>query len=66
MRPARRLRSWDRMQLPRPFARVAIVISDPFVVARGDAAGLDEARTTVEGMLARVNAAAAATVGAPT
>ena len=24
-RPARRLRSWDRLQLPRPFARVALV-----------------------------------------
>lgn len=64
--PARRLGSWDRMQLPRPFARVAIVISEPLVVARGDAVGLDEARTTVEAMLAQVNAAAAASVGAPT
>jgi hypothetical protein len=45
---------------------VAIVISEPLVVAQGDPAGLAEARATVETMLARVNAAAAAAVGATT
>jgi lysophospholipid acyltransferase (LPLAT)-like uncharacterized protein len=63
--PARRLGSWDRMQLPRPFGRVAFVISEPLVVAQGDDAGFAAARAAVEATLARVNAAAAATVGAP-
>ena len=34
--PVRRLRSWDRLQLPRPFGRVALVLSAPIPVVRGE------------------------------
>jgi lysophospholipid acyltransferase (LPLAT)-like uncharacterized protein len=34
--PRRRLRSWDRMQLPLPFARVAIRFGMPVAVGSGD------------------------------
>jgi lysophospholipid acyltransferase (LPLAT)-like uncharacterized protein len=37
--PAHRLRSWDRMQVPRPFARVALVLGAPIPIGRDDAAG---------------------------
>src|SRR5262249_31249659 len=33
---ARRLRSWDRLQLPRPFARVALVLGAPIGIGRDD------------------------------
>jgi len=33
--PGRRLRTWDRLQVPRPFARVAFVLSAPVPIARG-------------------------------
>jgi lysophospholipid acyltransferase (LPLAT)-like uncharacterized protein len=62
--PARRLGSWDRMQLPRPFARVALVLSAPIPVgARGEDTAAPLA--TLEATLARVNAAAREAVGAP-
>jgi lysophospholipid acyltransferase (LPLAT)-like uncharacterized protein len=38
-KPARRLRSWDRLQLPRPFARVALVLSAPIGIGRDDPVG---------------------------
>lgn len=59
--PARRFRSWDRMQLPRPFARVAIVLSAPVAVERRDAAG---SLAAVQAALADVAARAASGVGA--
>jgi lysophospholipid acyltransferase (LPLAT)-like uncharacterized protein len=64
--PARRLGSWDRLQLPRPFARVAIVVGKPIAVARdADAATLAAARAAVAASLDETAAAAAAAVGAP-
>jgi lysophospholipid acyltransferase (LPLAT)-like uncharacterized protein len=36
--PVRRLRTWDRLQIPRPFGRVALVLSAPIPVARGESA----------------------------
>jgi hypothetical protein len=64
--PARRLASWDRLQVPRPFARVAIVMSEPIVVSRrADAATLARAHGAVASALERATAAAAAAVGAP-
>src|SRR5262245_19639036 len=33
-----RLRSWDRLQVPRPFGRVALVLSAPIPVVRGESA----------------------------
>ena len=58
-RPVRRLGSWDRLQLPLPFGRVALVLGEPLAV-------LEEgtAVAAVEAALARVNEAAAAAVGA--
>jgi lysophospholipid acyltransferase (LPLAT)-like uncharacterized protein len=37
--PSRRLRSWDRMQVPWPFARVALVLGAPIPIARDGTAG---------------------------
>lgn len=59
--PATRFRSWDRMQLPRPFARVAIVLSPPVVIERRNAEG---ARDAVQTALANAASRAAAHVGA--
>src|SRR5438093_222923 len=64
-RPARRLGSWDRMQIPWPFARVAIVVSEPLFLPRRAETGLADARAAIETALARVNATAAAAVGLP-
>jgi lysophospholipid acyltransferase (LPLAT)-like uncharacterized protein len=57
--PARRLGSWDRMQLPRPFARVALVMSAVELPADKVAA-----RAALEAALDAANAEAAAVVGA--
>jgi lysophospholipid acyltransferase (LPLAT)-like uncharacterized protein len=35
--PGRRLRTWDRLLVPRPFARVRLVLSAPIPIVRGDA-----------------------------
>ena len=53
--PCRRLGSWDRMQVPLPFARVAIRLGTPVDVSARDA-----------GALARVQAALVANVAAAT
>ena len=46
------LNSWDRTQIPRPFARAAIAIGAPLYVARdADAAGLDAANETLQRQL---------------
>ena len=63
-RRARRLSSWDRMQIPWPFARVAIVVSEPLALPRSES-GLADARAAIEAALAEVNATAAAAVGVP-
>jgi len=63
-RPARRLGSWDRLQLPAPFARVALVLGAPLAVPDG-AGGDETARAAVEAALARATDVAAAAVGVP-
>src|SRR5437870_3835673 len=63
-RPVRRLGSWDRLQVPWPFARVSIVVSEPLFLPRRAETGLADARAAIETALARVNATAAAAVGA--
>jgi lysophospholipid acyltransferase (LPLAT)-like uncharacterized protein len=61
-RPVRRLGSWDRMQLPLPFARVAIVTVGPLAVPReGDPAPVLAA---VQAALEGASARAASLVGA--
>jgi hypothetical protein len=43
------LRSWDRTQIPKPFATVALAVGEPFDVARdADAGAIEEARRTLE------------------
>jgi lysophospholipid acyltransferase (LPLAT)-like uncharacterized protein len=64
--PARRLGSWDRMLVPRPFARVVLVGGAPLVVPRdADAAAQDAARATVQAALEDLTRRAEAVVGAP-
>jgi lysophospholipid acyltransferase (LPLAT)-like uncharacterized protein len=59
--PARRFRSWDRMQLPRPFSRVAIVLGAPVPIERRNMAA---SLAAVQASLADVTVRAAAHVGA--
>jgi len=60
-RPARRLGSWDRMQVPAPFARVALVMSAPIALPPEREAAV----AALEAALAGANAEAAALVGSP-
>jgi lysophospholipid acyltransferase (LPLAT)-like uncharacterized protein len=46
------LKSWDRTQIPKPYATVAISMGEPFdVPADADAAGIESARQLLEGRL---------------
>src|SRR6202163_450254 len=46
------LKSWDRAQIPKPYATVAISMGEPFdVPADADAAGIESARQQLEGRL---------------
>jgi lysophospholipid acyltransferase (LPLAT)-like uncharacterized protein len=46
------LNSWDRTQIPKPYATVAISMGEPFdVPADADAAGIESARQLLEGRL---------------
>ncbi len=43
------MNSWDRTQIPKPFATVALVVGEPFdVPADADDAGIESARQTLE------------------
>lgn len=53
MRPMKRLRSWDRMMLPVPFGRGALVCLAPVLVAR------EAAEASLPGLQAALDAAAA-------
>ena len=49
----KRLRSWDRFLVPRPFARGAFVYGDPIAVeARADRAAMEQTRAALERILA--------------
>jgi lysophospholipid acyltransferase (LPLAT)-like uncharacterized protein len=51
------LRSWDRTQVPKPFAQLAIAIGEPFEVAADvDDAGLEARRQALEATLATLEA----------
>ncbi len=51
------LRSWDRTQIPKPFADLAIAIGPPFEVAPDvDDAGLESRRQALEATLAQLEA----------
>ena len=48
-------RAWDRMAVPLPFARVAVVVGDPLeVTRRADEAELEELRRVLESRLAEL------------
>jgi lysophospholipid acyltransferase (LPLAT)-like uncharacterized protein len=54
------LKSWDRTQIPKPYATVAIAMGEPFDVPRdADAAGIESARRLLEERLRAVEARAA-------
>jgi lysophospholipid acyltransferase (LPLAT)-like uncharacterized protein len=57
--PCRRLGSWDRMQVPLPFARVAIRLGTPVDVSARDAGSLTRLQAAMDANVA----AAAAMVG---
>jgi lysophospholipid acyltransferase (LPLAT)-like uncharacterized protein len=57
--PSRRLGSWDRLLVPRPFARVALVLGAPIPIVRD---GASEALMAVQQALERTAADAAALV----
>jgi lysophospholipid acyltransferase (LPLAT)-like uncharacterized protein len=51
--------SWDRTQIPKPFATVSIAMGEPFdVPGDADAAGIDEARRLLETRLAALESRA--------
>jgi lysophospholipid acyltransferase (LPLAT)-like uncharacterized protein len=53
------LRSWDRTQIPKPFATVALVVGAPLdVPADADDAGMERMRRTLESRLAQLEARA--------
>lgn len=46
------VRSWDRTQIPKPFATMALVVGEPFVVPPGaDEAGIEAARAALDARL---------------
>ena len=54
------LKSWDRTQVPRPFATVAVVVGSPIVVQRdADEAALEAKRIELEQSLLALEARAA-------
>ena len=59
--PMRRLGTWDRLMLPRPFGRVALVLSAPIPVERGQGA---QALAAVESALEETARRAAESLGA--
>lgn len=61
--PARRLRSWERLLVPRPFARVMLVLGAPIPVTRGESvAALAAVQAALEATAAE---AAAKVAGSP-
>jgi lysophospholipid acyltransferase (LPLAT)-like uncharacterized protein len=57
------MKSWDRSQIPKPFARVGLAFAPPLVVPREtDGAGLDEWRQRLERALADCERRSAALV----
>ena len=60
------LRSWDRTQIPRPFATVALAVGEPFSVpAEADDSGVEAARQTLERRLHGLEARALALLLGP-
>jgi len=63
-RPCRLFGSWDRLQLPRPFARVVIAYGEPFVVpSDADPEKREQCRLRLEGTLRELTAELDRSVG---
>ncbi len=61
------LKSWDRTQIPKPFATVSIVMGEPFdVPADADDAGIESARATLEARLTSLEKRALELIQRPT
>ncbi len=59
-----RLRSWDRLMIPLPFARVRVEVGEPIAVtAESDAEQLEASRAAVEAALLTLTGAAEARLG---
>jgi lysophospholipid acyltransferase (LPLAT)-like uncharacterized protein len=59
------LKSWDRTQVPKPFATIALVVGEPFsVVADADDAAIEEARRELERRLSGLELRARALISA--
>ena len=54
-----RLRSWDRMVVPKPFARLRVHVGEERRLGRLDAAGRESARRELEAELDRLTRLAA-------
>jgi lysophospholipid acyltransferase (LPLAT)-like uncharacterized protein len=53
------LHSWDRTQIPKPFATVSLVVGEPFdVPGGGDDEAIESARTLLEARLHALEARA--------
>ncbi len=53
------MKSWDRTQIPKPFARVALVVGEPFhVAAEADETAIEAARRTLDARLRALEARA--------
>src|SRR5690606_15338787 len=51
------LRSWDRLRIPKPFARVVVAYAPPFLVPSGaDGAAFEEKRAALDVSLTRLDA----------
>jgi hypothetical protein len=60
------LRSWDRTQIPKPFATVGLAVGEPFDVARDvDDQGLEDARLSLETRLKNLEQRARDLVASP-
>ena len=60
------LRSWDRTQIPKPFATVGLAVGEPFAVARDlDEQGLESARLSLETRLKNLEQRARDLVASP-
>jgi lysophospholipid acyltransferase (LPLAT)-like uncharacterized protein len=60
------LRSWDRTQIPKPFATVALAVGEPFTVrADADDAAIEEARRSLEQRLHALEMRARAMISGP-
>ena len=60
------LASWDRTQIPKPFAHLAIAVGEPLdVPADADDTGIEAARRTLESRLRALEARAREMLAAP-